>query len=71
MLDIVIVCPTFNKAVPTGLKTEQIKLASLSGLILSLSCPACQKVHQWQHYQAWVAESGYPAGVAISRAGIA
>jgi hypothetical protein len=53
MARILIRCPTFNKAVPTGLTTNKIKLDSLD-LTLSLVCPACGIVHEWKQTDAWV-----------------
>lgn len=58
MPDIVIRCPMFEKVVPTGLTTEQIKLDSLSDLVIPLRCPACQKLHKWRRKDAWVVEPG-------------
>jgi len=53
---IVIRCPTFDREVPTGLTTESIKFDSLSGIKLSLHCPACLKRHSWEKKDAWVAK---------------
>ena len=51
MARILIRCPTFKKAVPTGLTTNKIKLDSLD-LTLSLVCPACGMVHEWKQADA-------------------
>jgi hypothetical protein len=54
---IMIQCPTFKRAVPTGLTTENIKFDSLSGLAIPLQCPVCLKTHRWERAQAWVEEA--------------
>jgi hypothetical protein len=54
MPDIMILCPTLKRAVPTGLTTEKIKLESLSGIKIPLRCPACLKTHHWERKDAWV-----------------
>jgi hypothetical protein len=54
MADIMIRCPTTGKPVPTGLTTEKIKFESLSEIKIPLKCPACLKLHHWEHKQAWV-----------------
>jgi hypothetical protein len=54
---IMIQCPTFKRAVPTGLTTENIKLDSLSGLAIPFQCPVCLKTHRWEREQAWVEEA--------------
>ena len=43
MPEIMIRCPTFGTAVPTGLTTEAIKFESLSGIEIPMQCPACLK----------------------------
>jgi hypothetical protein len=61
MPDIMIRCPTFGRAVSTGLSTETIVLDSLGDLTLTMRCPACMKIHKWQRTDAWVDKSGgYP-----------
>jgi len=52
---IMIHCPVFNKAVPTGFTTDTFKLDSLN-FALILRCPACRKTHKWQQKVAWVEE---------------
>jgi hypothetical protein len=54
MPNIMIRCPIRGTPVSTGLTTEQIKFESLSGIKIPLQCPACAKLHQWQHKEAWV-----------------
>jgi hypothetical protein len=54
MPEIVIRCPTFGRAVPTGLRTETILLDSLGDLSIPRHCPACLRVHKWQRKDAWV-----------------
>jgi hypothetical protein len=54
---IMIQCPIFKRAVPTGLTTENIKLDSLSGLAIPFQCPVCLKTHRWEREQAWVEEA--------------
>jgi hypothetical protein len=53
---IMIQCPTFKRAIPTGLTTESIKFGSLSGLAIPLQCPVCLKTHRWERAEAWVAD---------------
>jgi hypothetical protein len=53
MPDIVIMCPTTKRVVPTGLTTEKIKLDSLSGMDFKLQCPACKRIHRWRSKHAW------------------
>jgi hypothetical protein len=51
---IMIQCPTFKRAIPTGLTTENIKFDSLSGLAIPVQCPVCLKTHRWERADAWV-----------------
>jgi hypothetical protein len=53
MPDIVIMCPTTKKVVPTGLTTETIKLGSLTGMDFKLQCAACKRIHTWRSKHAW------------------
>jgi hypothetical protein len=60
MPNIMIRCPVFNTAVPTGLTTDMIKLDNLD-ITLSMRCPACRNIHQWKQKDAWVeGENGKP-----------
>jgi hypothetical protein len=54
MPDIMIRCPVFGRAVPTGLTTEAIKFASLSDITVPMRCPACLRIHKWEQKDAWV-----------------
>src|SRR6266481_6518798 len=54
MSDIVIRCPIFHTPVPTGLRTDTIKFASLPNISFRLRCPACKKLHRWRPKDAWV-----------------
>jgi hypothetical protein len=56
MPDIMIRCPVIGTPVPTGLTMEKIKFESLSGVELSMQCPACRKLHKWESKGAWVAK---------------
>jgi hypothetical protein len=54
---IMILCPTLNWAVFTGLTTEMIKLdAMLETMTLTVRCPACDSDHKWKREDAWVDE---------------
>jgi hypothetical protein len=53
MADIMISCPVFGKAVPTGLTTEIIVLNTLD-FPLPMHCPACRKIHRWTRSDAWI-----------------
>jgi hypothetical protein len=66
MPQILIRCPAFGNAVPTGLTTERVKFDSLSGIQFSMVCPACGKIHRWKQPKAWVErdEGRNPAGPA-------
>ena len=58
MPKIMVRCPTFGTAVPTGL--TMIKLDTLQ-IMLTLRCPACKKIHKWKQKDAWVeGENGKP-----------
>jgi hypothetical protein len=54
MPDIMIRCPVFGRAVPTGLTTEAIKFDSLSDITIPMCCPACLRTHKWELKDAWV-----------------
>lgn len=52
---IMIRCPITGKSVPTGLTTETIVFDSIAGdLKITMSCPACRKVHEWRPKDAWI-----------------
>jgi hypothetical protein len=53
MADIMISCPVFRKAVPTGLTTDIIVLNTLD-FSLTMHCPACRKIHRWTRSDAWI-----------------
>jgi hypothetical protein len=53
MARILIRCPTFDKAVPTGLTTRMVRLDPLD-ITLSLHCPACDMIHGWKQADAWI-----------------
>lgn len=55
MPKIMIKCPVREKAVPTGLTTEAIKLYSIT-MRLKLRCPECEEFHKWDCKDAWVAD---------------
>jgi hypothetical protein len=54
MPDIMIRCPIFGRAVPTGLTTEKIKFDSLSDITIPFRRPACLRTHKWEQKDAWV-----------------
>jgi hypothetical protein len=54
MSDIVIRCPILRTPVPTGLRTDTIKFASLPDMSFQLQCPACKKLHNWTPKDAWI-----------------
>jgi hypothetical protein len=58
-------CPIVGTAVPTGLTTETIKFESLSGVTVPLQCPACGKLHKWEHRDAWVEKDAPEATVSF------
>ena len=58
MPDIMIRCPIFGSAVPTGLTTEKIKFDSLSDITIPFRCPACLRIHKWEQKDAWIDEGG-------------
>jgi hypothetical protein len=39
---------------PTGLRTDTIRFASLPNIPFRLRCPACKKLHKWRPKDAWV-----------------
>jgi hypothetical protein len=53
MAAILIKCPLFVKAVPTGVTTDMIVLDTLE-FPLTMQCPACRKTHHWTRRDAWV-----------------
>ena len=57
---IMIRCPVFNKAVPTGLSTDSVVFESLTDIGVPLRCPACKKLHHWKPKDAWVQGEGQP-----------
>ncbi len=61
MADIMISCPVFGKAVPTGITTDQIILNTLN-FTLTTHRPACRKIHKWTRADAWVDKSERNAG---------
>jgi hypothetical protein len=54
MPDIMINCPVYGTAVPTGVTTDIIILKTLT-FELTMHCPACRKYHKWKRSDAWVA----------------
>jgi hypothetical protein len=55
MADIIIKCPIFGMAVPTGITTEMIILDTLY-FPLTMHCPACRQFHSWTRSDAWIAK---------------
>jgi hypothetical protein len=55
MADIVIKCPTFGTAVPTGITTEMIIFDTLD-FPLTVHCPDCRQIHTWTRSNAWIAK---------------
>ena len=55
MRRIVIRCPTTQALVPTGYRTTDCDLASLTEP-KSFRCPVCQRVHDWSARDATVEE---------------
>ena len=53
MADIMIRCPTFGMAVPTGFTTEMIILDTLD-FPLTVHCAACREIHRWTRRDAWI-----------------
>jgi hypothetical protein len=43
---ILVTCPSSGAIVPTGHRTAEIDLATMTGS-RSFRCPTCQKVHDW------------------------
>jgi hypothetical protein len=58
MADIMIKCPIFGMAVPTGITTEMIILNTLD-FPLSMHCPACRQFHRWSRSDAWIAKEDH------------
>lgn len=52
--EILINCPTLNKPVSTGLKTEWVVFESLPPVDVPLHCPACGRTHKWKPADAWI-----------------
>ncbi len=61
MADIIISCPIFGKAVPTGITTEMSILNTLD-FSLTMQCPACRKIHKWTRSDAWIEKGRSCAG---------
>jgi hypothetical protein len=53
MQRILIRCPILDRAVPTGLTTDTIKLDTLE-MTLTMRCPACDRIHTWKKKDAWI-----------------
>jgi hypothetical protein len=53
MANIMISCPVFGKAVPTGVTTDMIVLDTFD-FPLTMHCPARRKPHKWTRKDAWV-----------------
>jgi endogenous inhibitor of DNA gyrase (YacG/DUF329 family) len=51
MSTIWIVCPKSGKDVSTGIETDAVSFAALPGWTLTLTCPACGKIHPWADMQ--------------------
>ena len=60
MADIMILCPIFGTAVPTGITTEMIMLDTLD-FPLTMQCPACRKIHKWTRRDAQVEDQNAQA----------
>jgi hypothetical protein len=58
MADIMIKCPIFGMAVPTGITTEMIILDTLD-FPLTMHCPACRQFHSWSRSDAWIAKGDH------------
>ena len=72
MSDIMIECPIFRKAVPTGITTNEIILQTLT-FKFSMQCPACRKIHKWSRENAWIGQSdrlGIPLATKRSNIGL-
>jgi hypothetical protein len=54
MPQILIRCPKFGRAIPTGLQTETIKFESLAGIPFSVVCPIYGQIHRWKQGDAWI-----------------
>jgi hypothetical protein len=46
-------CPTLQRAVPTGVTTEMVRLDTLQ-IASTFHCPLCGRDHTWQRADAWV-----------------
>jgi hypothetical protein len=57
MADIMIKCPEFGMAVPTGMTTEMIILNTLD-VPLTMHCPACRRF-RWSRSDAWIAKEDH------------
>jgi hypothetical protein len=55
MAHIMIKCPMFGMAVPTGITTEVIILDTLN-FPLTMQCPACKQFHSWSRSDAWISK---------------
>jgi hypothetical protein len=58
MADIMIKCPEFGMAVPTGITTEMIILNTLE-FPLTMRCPACRQFHSWSRSDAWITKEDH------------
>jgi hypothetical protein len=56
MADIMIKCPIFGMAVPTGITTEMIILDTLE---FPLTMLACRQFHSWSRSDAWIAKEDH------------
>jgi hypothetical protein len=54
--DILISCPVFGKAVPTGIIPDHIILGSLN-FAFTMQCPPCRKTHKRSRTDAWIEEA--------------
>ena len=63
---IMTMCPTTQRAIPTGLRTNMVVFETLPDVAVPVSCSECGEQHQWRPSRAWVAlpyqfsNSSYP-----------
>ena len=54
-------CPIVGTSVSTGLTTEMIVFDSIEAdLKIPMRCPACLKMDNWMHKDAWIDEADSP-----------
>ena len=57
MSAVMITCPKTERAISTGIETDEYSFEQIADVLCSAQCPLCGLDHTWWKREAWLADA--------------